>query len=99
MEPLADPSPTPDPGEPCTLWLDVPNLRAVAEGLVFRQATVHHHSLIPANLQRVTVIYVFEGEGDTELPILDREIMKLAHAVGSFILWPTHLIYPVAPMV
>jgi len=91
-EPLADPSPTPVPGEPSTLYLDAPLLRVVADALVHTHATTHHHKQIPQHLRRVTVTCVREGEEGTAVPVPEPEVDTIGQAFGSFILWPQNLI-------
>ncbi|XP_028784287.1 subtilisin-like protease Glyma18g48580 [Neltuma alba] len=85
-------SPMLDFGQPCCLRLEVPRMRVVADALLYNQGSTVHHQQIQEDQVRVTVTTVREGETGADVPFPTTGVVKLGQAIGTFILWPRHLV-------
>lgn len=67
-------------------------MRVVADALLYNQGSTIHHQHIQEDQVRVTVTAVREGETGADVPFPTAEVVKLGQAIGTFILWPRHLV-------
>ncbi|XP_028800240.1 uncharacterized protein LOC114755519 [Neltuma alba] len=96
---LFEPSPTPNDREPCVLYLDDPNMRAITNAIKYTQGSKIHHQKVPADSSKVMVMAVREEEVDSDVPFPSDEVGKLGQAKRYFILWPKRLIDVISPMI
>ena len=92
--PLLPPPDHGEDGEECYLYLDDPGFRLVGRAHQFPTATTLHHQPILEGQTKVSVTYCEPFEAATPLPFpVNEEVSVLGDAMGTFILWPTRLIF------
>ncbi|KAI5398758.1 hypothetical protein KIW84_064221 [Lathyrus oleraceus] len=80
---------------PCQLYLSSPTYRIVGKGKVHNTSgELLHHNPLPVGYMKVSVDLVLDTDALLPLPDVVSETMLMRDAVGSFVGWPSDLIFP-----
>ncbi|KAI5410461.1 hypothetical protein KIW84_055824 [Lathyrus oleraceus] len=80
---------------PCQLYLSSPTYRMVGKGKVHNTSgELLHHNPLPVGYMKVSVDLVLDTDALLPLPDVVSETMLMRDAVGSFVGWPSDLIFP-----
>ncbi|XP_050913863.1 uncharacterized protein LOC127128558 isoform X4 [Lathyrus oleraceus] len=80
---------------PCQLYLSSPTYRIVGKGKVHNTSgELLHHNPLPVGYMKVSVDLVLDTDALLPLPDVVSETTLMRDAVGSFVGWPSDLIFP-----
>ncbi|KAI5411375.1 hypothetical protein KIW84_056453 [Lathyrus oleraceus] len=80
---------------PCQLYLSSPTYRMVGKGKVYNTSgELLHHNPLPMGYMKVSVDLVLDTDALLPLPDVVSETTLMREAVGSFVGWPSDLIFP-----
>ncbi|KAI5399043.1 hypothetical protein KIW84_064421 [Lathyrus oleraceus] len=80
---------------PCQLYLSSPTYRMVGKGKVHNTSgELLHHNPLPVGFMKVSVDLVLDTDAVLPLPDVVSETTLMRDAVGSFVGWPSDLIFP-----
>ncbi|XP_050913365.1 uncharacterized protein LOC127128161 isoform X2 [Lathyrus oleraceus] len=80
---------------PCQLYLSSPTYRMVGKGKVHNTSgELLHHNPLPVGFMKVSVDLVLDTDARLPLPDVVSETTLMRDAVGSFVGWPSDLIFP-----
>ncbi|KAI5419106.1 hypothetical protein KIW84_043338 [Lathyrus oleraceus] len=80
---------------PCQLYLSSPTYRIVGKGKVHNTSgELLHHNPLPVGYMKVSVDLVLDTDMLLPLPDVVSETTLMRDAVGSFVGWPSDLIFP-----
>ncbi|KAI5390132.1 hypothetical protein KIW84_075456 [Lathyrus oleraceus] len=80
---------------PCQLYLSSPTYRIVGKGKVHNTSgELLHHNPLPVGYMKVSVDLVLDKDALLPLPDVVSETTLMRDAVGSFVGWPSDLIFP-----
>ncbi|KAI5425824.1 hypothetical protein KIW84_031591 [Lathyrus oleraceus] len=80
---------------PCQLYLSSPTYRIVGKGKVHNTSgELLHHNPLPVGYMKVSVDLVLDTNALLPLPDVVSETTLMRDAVGSFVGWPSDLIFP-----
>ncbi|KAI5444253.1 hypothetical protein KIW84_012758 [Lathyrus oleraceus] len=80
---------------PCQLYLLSPTYRIVGKGKVHNTSgELLHHNPLPVGYMKVSVDLVLDTDALLPLPDVVSETTLMRDAVGSFVGWPSDLIFP-----
>ncbi|XP_050900303.1 uncharacterized protein LOC127107070 [Lathyrus oleraceus] len=80
---------------PCQLYLSSPTYRIVGKGKVHNTSgELLHHNPLPVGYMKVSVDLVLDTDALLSLPDVVSETTLMRDAVGSFVGWPSDLIFP-----
>ncbi|KAI5384623.1 hypothetical protein KIW84_071577, partial [Lathyrus oleraceus] len=80
---------------PCQLYLSSPTYRMVGKGKVHNTSgELLHHNPLPVGYMKVSVDLVLDTDALLPLPDVVSETTLMREAVGSFVRWPSDLIFP-----
>ncbi|KAI5439838.1 hypothetical protein KIW84_025268 [Lathyrus oleraceus] len=80
---------------PCQLYLSSPTYRIVGKGKVHNTSgELLHHNPLPVGYMKVSVDLVLDTDALLPLPDIVSETTLMRDAVGSFVGWPSDLIFP-----
>ncbi|KAF1888183.1 hypothetical protein Lal_00008096 [Lupinus albus] len=84
--------PIPEEINNCKLFLDISCTCALGIGMVHNtHDAMLHNAQIPSNHVRVSIYIVIEEDALLPIP-LDEDIITLGGALGTFVVWPVHLV-------
>ncbi|KAI5401051.1 hypothetical protein KIW84_065767 [Lathyrus oleraceus] len=80
---------------PCQRYLSSPTYRMVGKGKVHNTSgELLHHNPLPVGFMKVSVDLVLDTDARLPLPDVVSETTLMRDAVGSFVGWPSDLIFP-----
>ncbi|KAI5441465.1 hypothetical protein KIW84_010802 [Lathyrus oleraceus] len=80
---------------PCQLYLSSPTYRMVGKGKVHNTSgELLHHNPLPVGYMKVSVDLILDTDALLPLPDVVSETTLMRDAVGSFVGWPSDLIFP-----